>query len=211
MEDWQTIIVALVGGGVITFIVTWLFFRRSAKHLQSAWYERRKRARDEVLDILESHFINEDEVSEQLIVQLVRALGRAHEVDIDADCNAVTLLEDVQLRFERSAHLDADEVAEYVEQVQRKIEGIEASSRTLPKLDYYALIEKLEAVLEVGQRERVLEVLTELAEEQRQREIVESERRRELSQRRQLQLQLAISLLVGTLAALTALLMTLLS
>jgi len=214
MWIWLSIIIALIGTGIITYLITWAFNRRTTRHILSAAWERKERARAEVLDILESHFINEDDVSEELIGQLVRSSRRAYDVNTDDTFYPQAVLEDVQLRFERSRHLDANEKIEYVGRVQELIDSLTVRPQLSLELDYSELEAKLAQAIGKEPAEQAIPVFREFAHMElpnQQLLLRELEYAKMLEQRRkrQIQAQLVLSVMFGILAALATILVML--
>ena len=110
-------IVSLVIGGLVTFI----FYRLQKRDVASARIERSKRAKEEMLDILESNIVNKQTISSELITNLLEASEREYETNLHDFCTSVTLLQDVLLRLQRSRHLDITQKAEYTNQIDQMI------------------------------------------------------------------------------------------
>lgn len=102
-HSWD-IILAVVE--VIIGVATAYFYRREERRNEnSAMRERANRARDELLDIIESRIMSNHDVSEELIHTLLKALEREHRVTLRDSCSRIELLQDVALRLQKSNYL----------------------------------------------------------------------------------------------------------
>jgi hypothetical protein len=96
-----------------TIIVGLLFYWLQLRHLRSAKRERLTRAQEEVIDIVELYIINEQEIFQDTVSRLIKASSRAHNVDLEAIYSPINIIEDVELRLQRSRHLDPSEKETY--------------------------------------------------------------------------------------------------
>lgn len=125
--NWLSIISILIG-----VIVAYIFYRLQKKDSASASAERKKRATAELLDVVESYIINKQRITDQVIVNLINASERDHQVALRPECTPVSLLQDVALRLQRSRHLDIPQKSEYSEKIDDLIKVIREDRRLAP-------------------------------------------------------------------------------
>lgn len=121
-NNWLSILSILIG-----IVVAYVFYRLQKKDGASASAERKKHATLELLDVVESYIINKQHLSEGVIENLIHASERDHVVALRPDCTAVSLLQDVALRLQRSRHLDIPQKSEYSEKIEHLIGQIRES------------------------------------------------------------------------------------
>ena len=126
--NWLTLISILIG-----VLVAFFFYRLQKKDSVSASAERKKHAIRELLDVVESYIINKQELSEQVVENLVQASERDHQVVLHESCTPVSLLQDVALRLQRSRHLDIPQKSEYSQKIDGLITQIRVS-KEVPSL-----------------------------------------------------------------------------
>lgn len=127
---WVEIILSAVSI-VIGAGAGYVFYRLQKRDVASAKIERLKRAREEMLDILEGNIVNKQKTSEESIYNLLAASDRQHQVSLRDTCTPVTLLQDVALRLQRSRHLDIAQKTEYATQIDQTISVITESNREI--------------------------------------------------------------------------------
>jgi hypothetical protein len=115
-NNWLSILSIVIG-----VVVAYTFYRLQKKDAASASAERKKHATVELLDVVESYIINKQRLSEQVIENLIHASERDHSVALRPACTAVSLLQDVALRLQRSRHLDIPQKSEYSEKIEQLI------------------------------------------------------------------------------------------
>lgn len=118
-NNWLSILSILIG-----IVVAYVFYRLQKKDSASASAERKKHATTELLDVIESYIINKQRLSEHVIDNLIHASERDHIVALRPNCTAVSLLQDVALRLQRSRHLDIPQKSEYSEKIEQLIREI---------------------------------------------------------------------------------------
>lgn len=121
-NNWLSILSILIG-----IVVAYVFYRLQKKDGASASAERKKHATLELLDVVESYIINKQHLSEGVIENLIHASERDHAVALRPDCTAISLLQDVALRLQRSRHLDIPQKSEYSEKIEHLIGQIRES------------------------------------------------------------------------------------
>ena len=119
-QNWQNIIVALAIGFLFLFLSNYTLKR----FIISAERERLKQAKDTVLSILESRIINKQDISLDKINNLLKAIDREHSVILSDLVSPSSLLQDLELQFEKSHHLDPIQKEEYCTQIQNQIQEI---------------------------------------------------------------------------------------
>ena len=121
-EYLPTILITVIAGFI--FFIASLFFLRYKE--KSAEYERYKKAKETVIDVLEGSLINKQSISPERIKHLISAAEREQNVElIDSP---KSLVEDLELRFEKSKHLDTEQQWHYIDQIEEMIAKIERES-----------------------------------------------------------------------------------
>jgi len=115
-SNWLSILSIVIG-----IVVAYIFYRLQKKDAASASAERKKHATYELLDVVESYIINKQRLSEHVIENLIHASERDHSVALRPTCTAISLLQDVALRLQRSRHLDIPQKSEYSEKIEELI------------------------------------------------------------------------------------------
>lgn len=161
-SNWLSIFSILFG-----VIVAYVFYRLQKKDAASASAERKKHANAELIDVIESYIINKQEISRSVINNLTFASERYHLVSLRPDCTAITLLQDVALRLQRSRHLDIPQKTEYSVKIDSLIRDVEAEMSPLTwesmAADAQAVINEVVALVPEGNRKDVEEKLGNLA------------------------------------------------
>lgn len=126
-SNWQSILITLAAG--------FLFYKLSdiaiKRYMVSADRERLKNAKNILLDILEARIINKQDISTDKINNLTKAIEREHSIGLSDIVSPLTLLQDIELRFEKSHHLDPAQKEQYCERIQNRIQEIKANEYTL--------------------------------------------------------------------------------
>jgi hypothetical protein len=126
-DNWQNIIITLMGGLIFYFLSNYA----QKKYFASAEKERLKQAKDSFLDILEARIINKQDIYLGKIKNLLNAIERDHSVYLSDVVSPLSLLEDLELRFEKSHHLDPTQKEEYCRQIQKEIQNIRTTEEAL--------------------------------------------------------------------------------
>ena len=127
--NWLTLVSILIG-----VLVAFFFYRLQKKDSVSASVERKKHASRELLDVVESYVINKQDLSEQVVENLIAASERDYQVLLREACTPISLLQDVALRLQRSRHLDIPQKSEYSLKIDTLIKQIR-TSKEVPALD----------------------------------------------------------------------------
>jgi membrane protein implicated in regulation of membrane protease activity len=161
-NNWLSILSIVIG-----VVVAYVFYRLQKKDSASASAERLKHATIELLDVIESYIINKQRLSEQVIDNLIHASERDHKVALRPACTAISLLQDVALRLQRSRHLDIPQKSEYSEKIEQLILAIR-EHRTPARLEDLGgeianKLGELESLLPQDRRGEVQEILGAIA------------------------------------------------
>ena len=146
-ENWQTILISLIAG-LIFFIASLYFLRYTEKSVE---YERYKKAKETVIDILESSLINKQSILPERIKHLISASEREQSTELKDPPKI--LLEDLELRFEKSKHLDTEQQTRYIDQIEEMISKIESESKisSVP-LSYEEILTSLKENIETEKK-----------------------------------------------------------
>jgi len=154
-ENWVALLIALLAG-LPLFFLTLLFLKYERKS------KRYKKAKETVIDNLESLFINNKSVSPEIIKHLISATER--EQNIELKDTPKNLLEDLELRFEKNKHLNTERRTYYIEQIEELISKIESESKisSVP-LSYENVLTSLKENIEKGKKDAAFKDLDELS------------------------------------------------
>lgn len=136
-DNWQDIIIALAAILISYFLPSYA----QKKYFASAEKERLKQAKDSLLNLLEARIINKQDIYLDKINNLLIATEREYSVYLSDIVSPLSLLEDLELIFEKSHHLDSIQKDEYCSQIQNIVATDEAP--ILPR-GYSEIIEALE-------------------------------------------------------------------
>lgn len=166
-SNWQGIIIALAIG-LLFFILSNYFLR---KYIASAEKERLKQAKNALLDVLDSLIINKQDLYINKINNLLKAIDREHSVVLSEIVSPQSLLQDLELRFEKSHHLDHTQKEEYCNQIENQIKELRRTEETLtvPKR-YSEVVESLTEEIKSKNTEKALENLELLKKKVKERE-----------------------------------------
>ena len=109
-----SIIVSLIVG-LLFFVLGPLGLWFSSKKIRR---ERIRKAKEQLLDILEGMIVNKGVSDEKKLTSLFGAVERDIDIDLSGDYSLESWLEDVILRFERSRHLSSEQKTEYYEKLK---------------------------------------------------------------------------------------------
>ncbi|WP_121663472.1 hypothetical protein [Metabacillus litoralis] len=121
MENIVTFWEANSSNIIVSFIIGLVFFILGPIGL---WFsgkkvkkERVKKAIDMLLDTFEGMLVNEVNISPNRLIMVFRSIERDIKIDLEANYELESLLEDLVLRFERSKHLDPNQKDKYYEKI----------------------------------------------------------------------------------------------
>ncbi|AKB35539.1 hypothetical protein MSSAC_0949 [Methanosarcina siciliae C2J] len=142
--NWQNIFITLVAGAFFYLLSNYAI----KNYVNSAEKERIKQAKNVLLDILESRVINKQEISLEQINTLMNAIGREYSIVLFNVTTPKSLLQDLELIFEKSHHLGSSQKEEYCKQIDEQINKIDKVNKDLKlqfelSKDYSDLIDKL--------------------------------------------------------------------
>ena len=157
-KNWETILITFLFG-LIFFIVGVSSLRYKVK---SAEYERYKKAKETVIDILESSLINKQSISPERIKHSISASEREQNTELKDPPKV--LLEDLELRFEKSKHLNTEQQTYYIDQIEEIIAKIESEFKisSVP-LSYEEVLTSLKENIEKGKKDAAFKDLDELS------------------------------------------------
>ena len=129
-SNWQSIIVSLVVGSLFYLLSNYA----QRRYVTSAERVKIKQAKSSLIDILEARIINKQNIPLDKIYNLLDAVEREHSVFL-LDVTPISILQDLELQFEKSHHLDPTQKEEYCRQIQNQIQEIETTDEEslLPK------------------------------------------------------------------------------
>lgn len=160
-SNWLSMVSIVIG-----VIVAYVFYRLQKKDTASASAERKKHANSELLDVIESYIINKQALSKSVIENLIHASERSHLVALRPGCTAITLLQDVALRLQRSRHLDIPQKSEYSIKIDELITHVSAELEPLTwedmRSDCNAIIAEVIELIPAEKREDVEDKLNTL-------------------------------------------------
>ncbi|PPQ49030.1 hypothetical protein C5G87_10585 [Paenibacillus peoriae] len=113
--------ISVVLGGLLSYFVSALFYKRQKKESDTIERERTKRAHHEILDTLESYIINKEPIRVVQIKHLIESCEREYNISFRGFISPTTLLQDVSFRLQRSKHLNVQEKANYAQTVEELI------------------------------------------------------------------------------------------
>jgi isochorismate synthase EntC len=125
MTSWLDVAVA-VGIGFIFFCLSTYGIK---KYVTSAERERLKQAKSSILDILESRIINEQDITVDIINNLLSAIDRENSVDLRERVSSQSILQDFALRFEKSHHLDSSQKGDYCQIIEKYVSDINTQEK----------------------------------------------------------------------------------
>ena len=164
---------SIIIGGLFSYGL----YRLQKRDVTSARIERSKRAKEEMLDILESNIVNKQTISSESIANLIEASEREYETNLRDICTSVTLLQDVVLRLQRSRHLDIVQKTEYTNQINQMISVINQSTQKIPTIvrQPIEIATVIEQAIKNNQNKEALETIDALKKELK--ELTVSERK----------------------------------
>ena len=138
-SNWQSIIVALVVGSLFYFLPNYAH----RKYVISIKRVKIKQAKASLIDILEARIINKQDIPLDKIDNLLEAVEREHSVFLQ-NVTPTSILQDLELQFEKSHHLDPTNKDGYCKQIQNKIREIElAEEKSLIPKKYSEIFDTL--------------------------------------------------------------------
>ena len=141
-NNWPAIIIS----SIIGFAPVIYDFKNSS----NAEKERISQSKNELLDILENFIINNREINFDVIKHLKNSVTRKYSIDNKDLNSALFIVEDLNLRFEKSNHLAAEQKEEYSKKINKVFDEIDNMEKETPIIDpnmvsIYQIKEKLES------------------------------------------------------------------
>ena len=152
-KNWLEILITILSGLFFFVLTPWGL----KKFLKTAEIERRNRAKENILDLLESSLIYKQDLDSKKIYHLLNAIGREFELKIYSYFTTKSLLEDLELRFEKSKHLDPSQKQDYTRKIETLISDLDKEkedSEFSPSYDH--LLENLKISVIEGNAESAL-------------------------------------------------------
>lgn len=148
---------------VITLICGFLFFLLSTftyrKYTKSVQYERRKKAIEILIDIVENLLVIKKDITLEKFFRIVHALERENEIELAPFISLRSILEDVELRIEKSRHLDPKQKENYVKRIEKVISVTEEQKKIIEVPESIGGIESIEEILrQLRERQNSFEV-----------------------------------------------------
>ncbi len=163
-EYWVQLLVTAVGI-VVTVLVSYWLYRRQIGRLSSALVERRIRAHEALLDMLETRVVSQSGISLHFVRTLRAATERRFGVSLSS-VSPISLLEDIALRLESSRHLDLaskEKLGVQLEQFAEEFGRESALAEPQEKL-IAEMLDTLESSVRKGATEEALKQLRQLRE-----------------------------------------------
>ncbi len=130
-EFWtknSTTIFISLGIGLLFFVLGPIGVWFSGRRIKQ---ERLRKAREVLLDIVEELFVDQANVTPELIGATFNSTEREIDVQLSGEYDAKLLLEDLVLRFQKSRHLDANQKESYTKKILSLLSKL--SKKTQPR------------------------------------------------------------------------------
>lgn len=169
--DWQQLLIALIAGGFFLLIGNYIqknYFKKLKVAADSAMGF--KQAKNKFLDILEDRVVNEQDITPSKIENLIAAIGREHSTRIH-DYPPISILQDLQLRFETSRQLAPEQKNKHCEKIEDLIKElkIKESEAEVP-IGYKDVVNELKEYIETGDKKDALDTLELLKKKIKEKE-----------------------------------------
>ncbi len=164
-QYWVEILLSLISI-IVGWVVGYAFYRLQKKDVASAETERLKQAQKELVDIIESHIISKQNITDESIRHLLVASEREYQVNLKSVCTPISLLQDVALRLQKSRHLDTEQKGEYAVQIDESISAILEQHKEVPEeiQKPLELADALEKSIEDDDKQKSMELIFALKE-----------------------------------------------
>jgi hypothetical protein len=167
-ENYVNFGITLIVGAVF-FFLTYILLKKDTSSVDK---ERLKRATDAILETIEDSFVNDYEISIEEIYRLIYATGREYSIELDDHVHPLELLEDIELRFHRSRHLNYDQKKKYIGYVNSLVKKIdEATEKSDVPKPISELFDSIETSIEKNDMKGALDNLKILSKSYSGREI----------------------------------------
>lgn len=159
-NNWISLLVTLI----ISILIAYFFNYLSSKREESAEKERGIQAKSRILDILENKIINKQEITREKIERLIKSSSRKYSTNLLLNLTPESLLEDLELLFEESHHLDPNQKQEYSDKLNQLLINIVNTQSNLIYPNEKIFDDIIESV-NSGNNQRFLDNLMVLKEE----------------------------------------------
>ena len=154
-SNWHNIIVALLVSTIFYILPNYAH----RKYITSVERVKIKQAKTIILDILEARVISKQDIPLDKIYNLLEAIEREHSVFL-SDVTPETILQDLELQFEKSHHLDPNQKEEYCKRIQKIIQEDETAEEELIRpIKYSEIFETLTEEITSKNTDKALENL----------------------------------------------------
>ncbi|MBU3120786.1 hypothetical protein KPE71_11040 [Acinetobacter soli] len=106
---------------VATLAISFFIYFLQERKAKSADREKIKQTKKEIIDTIEAYIINNQNISESVILNFKDGIERANEVVIEKDWNSIALLQDISFRLQSSRHLAVDQKLAYANKLDQMI------------------------------------------------------------------------------------------
>ncbi|MBJ8428617.1 hypothetical protein [Acinetobacter bereziniae] len=184
-------------GLVATLVVSFSIYFLQERKAKSADRERIKQTKKEIVDTIEAYIINNQNISESVILNFKNGIERANEVVIEKDWDSIALLQDISFRLQSSRHLAVDQKLTYANKLDQLIsEWSSAKKLTLAfnDNDESEIVSKILELIDADKKTNANKYISELLASRRYhrtRNLIEKTERIESIQR------LLTSLIIG--------------
>ncbi|MFW2106198.1 hypothetical protein [Acinetobacter guillouiae] len=108
-------------GLLATIVVSFIVYFLQDRKARSADRERIKQTKKEIIDTIEAYIINNQNISESVIINFKNGIERANEVLIEKEWDSIALLQDISFRLQSSRHLAIDQKLTYANKLDKMI------------------------------------------------------------------------------------------
>lgn len=111
----------------ISLVSLWGTNKYLKEYLAAVREEKHNQTKQELLNVLERHIVNNKEINGKKIENLISAVNRKYSTPLPESASTVSILQDLELRIEESRHLDVDQKEQYTQQIEGTIQDIRES------------------------------------------------------------------------------------
>lgn len=152
-------------GLVVTLAVSFFIYFLQERKAKSADRERIKQTKKEIIDTIEAYIINNQNISESVILNFKNGIERANEVVIEKDWDSIALLQDISFRLQSSRHLAVDQKLTYANKLDQMIAEWSSTKRlnsAYNDKDESDLVNKILDLIDTEKKAGANEYLSEL-------------------------------------------------
>lgn len=166
-------IIGIVATFLTSILFYWLGKRFTQKNLYTIEKEKKLRAKEEIISILENYIINNFDINKEMTLQRITAIERKESINISNNITPISLLQDVALRLDTTQYLSIEQKKSFSNKITELIKSFNEDSIPYSH-PFLKLLSSLENKLKNNEVESALEELTN-AKEKEPREIDEYE------------------------------------